>query len=260
MEIFKAVEVTDGAGVRLLRYIGTPHLREIDPFLLLDEFKSDSPEDYKAGFPPHPHRGFQTLTYMIQGRFEHRDSTGERSTLESGHLQWMNAGKGVIHSEMPLMENGKLWGFQLWLNNPAKFKMSTPFYYNYRVQTLVEEEGLKIMDLVGKPVKKRGFYPLTYLHLELKSRRRFEIELEPEANSFIALSEGFLNLNGMELPETHIAVFRAAKVSLRAERDAVLLLGSARALGEPIVRWGPFVMNTPEEIEQAVRDFRANVY
>ncbi|RLJ69864.1 hypothetical protein BCF55_0121 [Hydrogenivirga caldilitoris] len=259
MRIYPAIKVTDGAGVKLRRYIGTSYLRELDPFLLLDEFKSSDPEDYTAGFPEHPHRGFQTLTYMIRGRFKHRDSTGAEGVLEDGWLQWMNAGRGVIHSEMPLMKEGLLWGFQLWLNNPKEKKLSEPFYFNFRAREIVRAEGIRVLDLVGEPYRERGFYPLTYLHVELEEGKEYAIELPPENNTFIALSEGRLYLKGTEVKPESVAVFKGG-VEVIALEKSVFLLGSAKPLGEPIARYGPFVMNTPEEIEEAIRDYREGLF
>ncbi len=258
VEIFPAVEVFDGAGVRLKRYIGTQYIRELDPFLLLDEFKSQNPEDYRAGFPQHPHRGFQTLTYMIKGRFKHEDSTGAEGILKDGWLQWMNAGSGVIHSEMPIMENGFLWGFQLWLNNPSKLKMSDPFYYNFPAEEIEMTETYRVINLVGKPMKENGFYPFTYLHIELKKGAEYGIKLEKENNSFIALSEGKLRIlpQDVEIPFSHLAVIKGDEIRIVAEENSVFLFASAKPLNEPIARWGPFVMNTMEEIERTIEDYR----
>lgn len=255
VQIYPAVELTDGAGVRLKRYIGTTYLRELDPFLLLDEFKSSDPADYTAGFPEHPHRGFQTLTYMIKGKFRHKDSTGAEGILEDGWLQWMNAGKGVIHSEMPLMKEGLLWGFQLWLNNPKEKKLSEPFYFNFRAEEVIIAEGVRVLDLVGEPYREKGFYPLTYLHVELGKEEEYAVELPSDNNTFIALSEGKLSLKEVEVRPTNVAVFRGG-AEVKALENSVFLIGSAKPLGEPVVRYGPFVMNTQEEIERALKDYR----
>ncbi|WP_457599904.1 pirin family protein [Hydrogenivirga sp.] len=252
MRIYVPAEVRDGAGVRLRRYIGAGELRELDPFLLLDEFKSSDPEDYIGGFPEHPHRGFQTLTYMIRGRFKHRDSTGAEGVLEGGWLQWMNAGRGVLHSELPLMEKGFLWGFQLWLNNPREKKNSEPFYHNFPAELIEDSPRRKIIDLVGPPMRYEGFYPLTYLHVELKEEGDFKFSPTKGNNTFVALSEGEVLINSREVTAPALIV-PEGDFEVRALRDAVFLVGSARLLGEPVARWGPFVMNTMEEIEETIR-------
>ncbi len=255
MRLFPAVRTTDGAGVRLRRYIGTNLLRDLDPFLLLDEIKSGDPEEFSGGFPDHPHRGFQTLTYMVRGRLKHRDSTGSEDTLEEGWVQWMNAGRGVIHSEMPVEGTGSLWCFQLWINNPRSLKMSEPFYRNFPVRILEASEERKVIDLVGDPLRKEGFYPVTCLHVYLRSGSHFSLDLPEENNTFLALSEGRLRAKAVEVPRGHVAVTKGG-VEVEALEDSNFLLCSAKPLGEPIVRWGPFVMNTWEEIDQAVKDLR----
>ncbi len=255
MKVFPAVEVIDGAGVRIRRYIGA-FPREIDPFLLLDEIKSSNPEDYRAGFPPHPHRGFQTITYMVKGRFRHKDSSGGEGVLEEGWVQWMNAGRGVVHSEMPLTDKGLLWGFQLWINNPASQKMSEPFYHSYPARRKTISEGVVLSDLVGDVMKEKGFYPLIYLHIQMDEGKTFKIDLPEENTTFVAVSEGIIELNGEEIRKGHLVVPECGKITIRSVSRSHLLLGSARPLREPIVRWGPFVMNSEEEIKRAVEDFR----
>ncbi len=254
MKVYPAVSTVDGAGVKLKRYIGTAYIRELDPFLLLDEIKSSDPKDYSAGFPDHPHRGFQTLTYMLRGRLKHRDSTGAEEVLEEGWLQWMNAGRGVIHSEMPFGEGSTFWGFQLWLNNPKEEKLSEPFYRSYPAKVLKEEEGIRILDL-AYPIRKEGFYPVLYLHVELAKGKEFKLSPEKDNNTFIALCEGRILIDGGEVGACSLIV-PEENVNIKALEDSLFLIGSARPLNEPIARYGPFVMNTFEEIEQAIRDYR----
>ncbi len=255
MKVYPTAEVIDGAGVRIRRYIGTMHIKELDPFLLLDEIKSQDPKDYIKGFPEHPHRGFQTLTFMIKGSLLHTDSEGNQQVLKEMWLQWMNAGRGVVHSEMPLTEKGLLWGFQLWLNNPKEKKMSEPFYYSFPA-VLSEESNLhRVWNLVGEPIKERGFYPLTCLFVELKRGAQFNLMPQEGQSSFIALSEGSLLINSARVDAPSLAVLEGNTL-LSALKDASFLFGSARPLGEPVVRWGPFVMSSQEEIIQAIKEYR----
>ncbi len=257
LHTFPVLEVFDGAGVKIKRYIGTPHLRELDPFLLLDEIKSDKKEDFSAGFPDHPHRGFQTLTYVINGRIKHRDTAGNEGILADGELQWMNAGKGVIHSEVPTPDTDRLWGFQLWLNNPSILKMSEPFYYTYKATPIELSERRKVINLATGLIKDKGFYPLEYLHIELQEGEEFIYQPQARNNNFIALCEGQVVVNGKIFTGAVLIVF-ANKIKIEVLKPCFLLLGSAKPLGEPVVRYGPFVMNTQEEILQAIRDLKEN--
>jgi redox-sensitive bicupin YhaK (pirin superfamily) len=259
--IFPGMEVRDGAGVRLKRYIGSPYLNYLDPFPLLDEFKSDNPDDYIAGFPPHPHRGFQTLTYMISGDFEHWDSTGSKGNLTSGGLQWMNAGSGVIHSEMPKMKNGLLWGFQLWLNSPAKEKMSDPFYHNFKALE-INERNFKINLLSGefKDINQTNlaYYPFLYIDVRISEGEKFEFEIPDKTNCFCLVSEGLIELpENVRIRDGFIGVLSDGnKIKFTALKNSVVLIGCAQPLNEPVARWGPFVMNTKEEIYQAIEDYQ----
>ncbi len=259
--IFPGIEVRDGAGVLLKRYIGSPYLNYLDPFPLLDEFKSDNPDDYIAGFPPHPHRGFQTLTYMISGDFEHWDSTGSKGNLTSGGLQWMNAGSGVIHSEMPKMKNGLLWGFQLWLNSPAKEKMSDPFYHNFKAIE-INEKDTKINLLSGEFEDLKqinlAYYPFLYIDVRISGGEEFDFEVPDKMTCFCVVSEGLIELpENVKIREGLIAVLSEGnKIKFTAFKNSVVIIGCAQPLNEPIVRWGPFVMNTKEEIYQAIEDYQ----
>ena len=259
--IFPGIDVIDGAGVRLKRYIGTSYLNYLDPFLLLDEFKSDNPNDYIAGFPPHPHRGFQTLTYMISGDFEHWDSTGSKGNLTSGGLQWMNAGSGVIHSETPKMKSGLLWGFQLWLNSPAEEKMSDPFYHNFKAIE-INEKDIKINLLSGEFWGSKqinlAYYQFSYIDVRLSEGKGFEFELPDKTNCFCVVSEGLIEFpENVKIKEgTLVVLSDGNKVKFNALKNSVVIIGYAPALNEPIARWGPFVMNTKEEIYQAIADYQ----
>jgi Pirin-related protein len=257
--IFPAVEVIDGAGVKLKRYIGNQYVNVVDPFLLLDEFKSSDEKDWIAGFPSHPHRGFQTLTYMISGKFEHKDSTGSHSILLSSGLQLMNAGSGVIHSEMPAMEKGFLWGFQLWINLPRKYKMSDPFYFNFYSQVEEEREGIKVIDLVGKPMRENSFFDLIYKHIEMEKESEFKMEIPKSYSTFIVVSEGKIRIlpEKVIIPQEKLAVIEGNYLWIFAQEKSHIIFASAPPIREPIARWGPFVMNTKEEIIQAIEDYQS---
>lgn len=256
--IVPGLELLEGAGVKVRRYIASPHLDHLDPFLLLDEIRSSDPRDYVAGFPTHPHRGFQTLTYMIEGKFAHEDSTGSKGTLRSGGLQWMNAGSGVLHSEMPLMKDGQLWGYQLWLNAPSREKWSDPFYRDFRAME-VREGDVRERLLAGGEQENLAFYPVLYEDVRLEEGATFERELPKEMNAFAVVAEGEVAMGpaGVRVPGHHLAVLGDGDaLTLEARKDSTVLLGGARPIGEPISRWGPFVMNTREEIAKAIEDFR----
>ncbi len=259
--VIPSIEVFDGAGVRLRRYIGSPYLNYLDPFLLLDEFKSDDPNDYIAGFPPHPHRGFQTLTYMINGEFEHKDSTGSTGKLTSGGLQWMNAGSGVIHSEMPLMKEGLLWGYQLWINSPAKEKMSDPFYYNFKAIELNKgDTKINLLSGAFDEIKQKSWtnYPIVYLDVRLTKGSDFKYEVSETMNVFCIVSEGKIKFSdGAELKQHQLAILTKGNlIQFAALEDSIILIGCGEPLNEPVARWGPFVMNTKEEIIQAIEDYQ----
>lgn len=259
LHILPGMEGVEGAGVRIRRYIGAPMLDRLDPFLLLDEIRSDDPLDYEAGFPTHPHRGFQTLTYMVEGKFRHEDSTGSKGTLAAGGLQWMNAGSGVLHSEMPLMRDGRLWGYQLWLNAPAREKWSDPFYRNFQAREVREDEVRQRL-LAGGEQENHAHYPVLYEEVRLKAGASFRRGVPREMNGFVVVADGEVALGpqGVSVPERHIAVLGPGDaLALEARRDSVALLAAAPPLREPVARWGPFVMNTREEIAKAVEDYRA---
>lgn len=259
---------SDGAGVRLTRVLTQDLQRRLDPFLMLDAFGSDDPDDYIAGFPDHPHRGFETITYMIAGRMLHRDSGGHEGLLQNGGMQWMTAGRGVVHSEIPQQESGVMEGFQLWLNLPASEKLREPWYRDVQAQEIPRlrtAQGVDVSVLAGRSggvvgaVEREHTAPL-YLDLHLPAGSRFEQPLDPGHNAFVYVYRGELSITGQAVPAQRMAILvnaaQADGVVLEAGVDTRALLVAGRPLREPIVQYGPFVMNTQQEIFEAVRDFR----
>ena len=260
---------SDGAGVKLTRVLTQDLQRRLDPFLMLDAFGSDKPDDYIAGFPDHPHRGFETVTYMIAGRMLHRDSAGNEGLLGNGDVQWMTAGRGVIHSEIPQQEQGVMEGFQLWLNLPARDKMSEPWYRdiaNAALPQFTTPEGVKVTVIAGEShgvtgaVTREATQPL-YLDLHLPAGSQFEQPLPAGHNAFLYVYRGAVTLDGQAVSAQRMAILAnepgADGVRLNASADAKAILIAGRPLGEPIAQYGPFVMNTEAEIYQAIQDFRA---
>jgi redox-sensitive bicupin YhaK (pirin superfamily) len=257
---------SDGAGVKLTRVLTQPLQRRLDPFLMLDAFGTDNPDDYIGGFPDHPHRGFETVTYMIAGRMRHRDSAGHEGLLQNGGVQWMTAGRGVIHSELPEQEEGRMEGFQLWLNLPSRDKMSAPWYRDIQGTEIPEftAPGLTVRVIAGESqgvtgaVQREGTQPL-YLDLHLAAGTHFAQPLPAEHNAFVYVYRGQVVVNGTEVPAGRMAILRneGDGVALQAGPDSRALLIAGRPLNEPIAQYGPFVMNTQQEIFQAVEDFRA---
>lgn len=260
---------SDGDGVRLTRLLTQDLQRRLDPFLMLDLFGSDTAADYIGGFPDHPHRGFETITYMLEGRMRHRDSAGNEGLLQNGGVQWMTAGRGVIHSEMPEQEEGRMEGFQLWLNLPAKDKMCPPWYRDIPVEQLpvVQGEGVSVRVIAGevagvKAVVAREATAPLYLDVHLQPGARFAQALPPEHNAFVVVYRGSLKVGGSELTRARMAILGNAPgsdgVELQAGPEgAKAILVAGRPLREPIAQYGPFVMNTREELMQAVHDFQA---
>ena len=259
---------SDGAGVKLTRVLTQPLQRRLDPFLMLDAFGSDNPDDYIAGFPDHPHRGFETITYMIAGRMRHRDSAGHEGLLENGGVQWMTAGRGVIHSEIPQQEAGVMEGFQLWLNLPASEKMSAPWYRDFAAAELprfVTDAGVDVTVIAGEShgvtgaVTREATAPL-YLDLHLPAGARFEQPLPAGHNAFVYAYRGEVRIGAETLPAQRMAILandaEADGVVIEATGEAKVLLIAGRPLNEPIAQYGPFVMNTDQEIYQALNDFR----
>ena len=266
-QLVTAVLTSDGAGVRLKRSIGTPALRNLDPFLMLDHFSSDDPNDYIAGFPPHPHRGFITFTYMIEGDMEHEDSMGNKGNLGPGGAQWMKAASGVIHSEMPKQENGVMHGFQLWINLPATNKMDTPAYQEYTAEAfpIVETYAAKVKVVIGdfkgaaSPIQDE-ITQVNYLDVELKPQQRFEHALAESNNTFLYVFAGEGQVNGQQAAVDELLTLPAGADVVAGEEGVRFLLVSGKPIGEPIAQGGPFVMNTREEIDQAMRDYQSNSF
>ena len=263
-----AMATSEGAGVTVQRTIGTPALRNYDPFVMLDYFSSDNPNEYIAGFPSHPHRGFNTFTYMIDGHMEHKDSMGNTGDLGPGNAQWMKAASGVIHSEMPKQENGLMRGFQLWVNLPAANKMDTPEYQEYDSDAfpVVETPDYSIKIIIGKfdnqssPIQD-DISHVAYFDVQVKAGKRFQHELPAENNSFLYVFEGDGQLNGQTVPLNTMVVLGAEDQTpdfTAGAQGARFVVISGKPINESIVQYGPFVMNTKEEIDQAMRDFQSN--
>jgi len=272
VKIITGQATSDGAGVRLSRVIGTPALDHFDPFLLLDEFKSDKPDDYLAGFPDHPHRGFETVTYMLAGSMRHKDHVGNQGELVAGSVQWMTAGRGIIHSEMPIQKDGLMWGFQLWVNLPARDKMTAPRYQDIppdKIPEVALADGVRARVIAGEaggvygPVEGITTQPL-YLDVTMAPRARLSHELPAGHNAFAYVYDGRVRFGpaeggGAEMLSTgRLAVLGDGERLSAATGDghARFLLLAARPLREPIARYGPFVMNTREEIVRAVEDYQ----
>jgi hypothetical protein len=263
-QLLKAIEVTEGAGVTVHRTIGTPGLRNLDPFLMLDYFNSDNPNDYIAGFPDHPHRGFITLTYMLDGYMLHRDSMGNEGNLRSGGAQWMKAASGVIHSEMPKQANGLMRGFQLWVNLPAREKMSAPEYQEFSADKfpVVEADGARVKILSGTfqgatgPIRDE-FTGVQYRDIELPANRSFTHPLDAALRGFVYVYEGDLTVNGTRLPQHSFAVLDDGdSLQVQAGKNgARFIVVAGKPLGEPIVQYGPFVMTSMDEIKQAIAEY-----
>ena len=266
-KIIDPIPASDGAGVKLKRSIGVEP-NYFDPFLMLDEFGSENKDDYVAGFPAHPHRGIETVTYMLAGEFEHKDSTGGKGRMTAGDVQWMKTGSGIIHSEMPAMKEGKLHGFQLWINMPAKYKMNKPeyIYIDSKKMSIHKDEDKQVKVIAGKfekaeaPVKKHNVEPI-YFDVELNENKYFKFKLPKTHNSFIYLIEGEIkigkNKHNQIKGSTLILLNSGEELNISAETKAKFLLISGKPIGEQIARGGPFVMNTKEEITQAISDYQS---
>lgn len=269
-QIIPALETSDGAGVRIKRSIGQQQNIRLDPFLMLDEFGSAETADYIAGFPSHPHRGFETVTYMIEGHMLHEDHLGNRGDLRNGGVQWMTAGRGIIHSEMPQQEEGVMRGFQLWLNLPAAEKMTEAGYRDIQPEEIPEIvfEGGKVkliagnMEIEGQlhegSVADRSTQPI-YADIHLESGASVTLPVPEGHNAMLYLYEGTAGLadRALQRSAANILGNNGDRIALTAgESGARLLLIAGKPIGEPVVQYGPFVMNTREEIEQTLRDYR----
>ena len=277
--VVKGMPTSDGAGVKLRRVIGQPQLPDLDPFLMLDEFGTDKAEDYIAGFPDHPHRGFETVTYMLDGRMRHRDNHGNEGVLVPGSVQWMTAGRGLVHSEMPEQQEGRMRGFQLWLNLPASEKMTAPKYQEFgpeRIPTAYPAAGVTAKVIAGRVAGIVGpiFQPATdptYLDVALEPAATFVQALPKDYAAFLYVFEGVIEVGpgpGSGQVRTHeLAVLgegeeiRLRGVSAGADgRTARAILVAGRPLREPVAKYGPFVMNTREELQQAFADFQSGKF
>ena len=264
-QIIKPISASDGAGVKLKRSIGVEP-NYFDPFLMLDEFGSENRDDYIGGFPPHPHRGIETVTYMLAGEFEHEDSTGAKGKMKPGDVQWMKTGSGIIHSEMPAMTDGKLHGFQLWINMPAKLKMNKPEYIYIDSEKInVHKDGDKEVKIIaGKfenfegPVKGHNVEPI-YFDIELKKDKNFEHILPFTHNTFVYLINGEIEIGDKKHHKvsgsTLLLLSKGETLKVNAKSNSKFLLISGKPINEEIARGGPFVMNTKAEILQAVQDY-----
>ncbi|MDO8926326.1 MAG: pirin family protein [Sideroxyarcus sp.] len=266
--LVEGVATSDGAGVSLTRVLTGKLQRRLDPFLMLDAFGSDDPDEYIAGFPDHPHRGFETITYMLHGRMRHRDSAGHEGLLENGGMQWMIAGRGAIHSEMPEQENGVMEGFQLWLNLPAANKMSTPWYKDFPTSEIPEyttPDGATVRVIAGSSngvagAMTRETTEPVYLDIHLPAGASFATALPATHNAFVYVYRGAVQVGDTQVSAQRMGILGntpgADGLALTASEDARLILVAGKPLDEPIVQYGPFVMNTQEEIHQALDDYR----
>ncbi|NBS11511.1 MAG: pirin family protein [Gammaproteobacteria bacterium] len=267
VRVVRGRHVTDGAGVNICRVIGIPGADYVDPFLMLDDFRNDDPDGYIAGFPPHPHRGFETVTYMLKGRMRHRDSAGNQGLLEGGSVQWMTAGRGILHSEMPEQTDGAMWGFQLWLNLPQRDQMAPPGYQDIPAAQITEftQDGVAVRLVAGNLFGHWGpaqtFYPVVMADFALPAGGSLGVPL-PKGDTVIAFCfEGTLSVGDRTLVDGDLAI---------AGREGVLhltggqtggraLVLSAQPLGEPIARHGPFVLATEQELRQAFLDYQMGI-
>ena len=268
-QVIAGQATSDGAGVKLTRVLTQDLQRRLDPYLMLDAFASDNPDDYIAGFPDHPHRGLETVTYMIAGRMLHRDSAGHEGLLQNGGVQWMTAGRGLIHSEIPQQERGVMEGFQLWLNLPRTEKMRAPWYKDFQTHELPQfttDSGVAVTVIAGEShgvagaVQRETTQPL-YLDVHLPAGARFEQAIPENHNAFVYVYRGDVDIADTTVPTQRMALLsndaNADGVIIRANTLSRLLIVSGKPLKEPIVQYGPFVMNTEQEIYEAVSDMRS---
>ena len=272
--LYAGVDTQDGAGVKLTRVLTQQLQERLDPYLMLDNFKSHNPDDYVAGFPNHPHRGFETITYMITGRMRHRDSAGNEGLLQNGGVQWMTAASGVIHSELPEQENGAMEGFQLWLNLPAKDKMNDPWYKDFQSDDLPKystEDGVDVTVIAGQShgiegAVTRDITEPSYLDIYLPAGTSFSQAIPADHNAFVFVYRGTIEIAGETVPTKTMAILEnnadtdGVAITADSSEDTKVILITGRPLGEPIVQYGPFVMNNQQEIMQAVTDFQSGKF
>lgn len=266
----RGMPASDGAGVKLTRVIGTPQLEMLDPFLMLDEFGTDRAEDYLAGFPDHPHRGFETVTYMLDGRMRHKDNHGNEGVLVPGSVQWMTAGRGLVHSEMPEQHEGRMRGFQLWVNLPAAEKMTQPRYQEFapeRIPLLQPAQGVQVKVIAGRvgdvdgPIRQPATEPV-YLDIELAPQATWQYELPEEHNAFVYAFEGEGvvgegdDARPLAAQELGVLIGGSRFTIAAGDKGVRVILVAGRPLREPVARYGPFVMNTKEQVMQAFVDFQ----
>ena len=268
-QVVNGLAASDGDGVQLTRIIGSPHLNMLDPFIMLDAFGSDEPQDYIGGFPSHPHRGFETVTHMLAGKMRHKDNKGNSGVIESGGVQWMTAGRGIIHSEMPEQEEGLLAGFQLWVNLPASEKMIKPMYQEFSADKITEEHfGISSsMNVIAgetqagtKGVINNQYVDPLYWDVSLNKTDQFMEQVTEGHNAFIYVIDGSINIGSMNksLSKSQLAVLEDGDTFLiSATENARFLVVAGRPLNEPIARGGPFVMNTKEQLQQAFTDYQS---
>ena len=270
IKIINPITASDGAGVKLKRSIGVDP-NYFDPFLMLDEFGSENKDDYIGGFPAHPHRGIETVTYMLEGEFEHQDSTGAKGKMKPGDVQWMKTGSGIIHSEMPAMSSGKLHGFQLWINMPAKLKMNKPdyIYIDSEKISIHKDKNKHVKIIAGKyakvegPVKGHNIEPV-YFDVELNKDKEFNYNLPSTHNTFIYLISGEIEIGKKKHDKvkdsTLILLSKGENLKVKAKSNTKFLVISGKPINEEIARGGPFVMNTKAEILQAVQDYHNGTF
>ncbi|GLS03729.1 hypothetical protein GCM10007860_08740 [Chitiniphilus shinanonensis] len=270
--VVNGMPTSDGAGVKLTRVLTHDLQRRLDPFLMLDAFKSDQADDYIAGFPDHPHRGFETVTYMLAGRMRHRDNAGNEGLLQNGGVQWMTTGRGIVHSELPEQEDGLMEGFQLWVNLPGRNKMTEPGYRDIPAEQIPEfalDGGGALKLIAGQlgdaegAVTRPDTEPL-YLDLAIPAGGEYRVAIPAGHNAFVYVYRGALTVGELDRPlrvqQMGVLGNEGDGVWLKSDVDTRLILVSGKPLNEPIAQWGPFVMNTREEVQQAVYDFNAGLF
>ena len=262
MKVINGQKVSDGAGVKLNRVIGTSELDNVDPFLLLDEFKSDNKDDYIAGFPMHPHRGIDTITYMLEGSFTHRDSRGNEGMLNNGEVQWMTAGKGILHEEMPAMTEGQLWGYQLWINLPAKSKMIEPKYRHIKACEIpvIKKDGMEVRliagEFAGKTGAVEGHFPVDYMDIRLNDST---YEIKAKGTNLVYVHTGSVQVisagEQVKVVAGNLCLIEEVESIQVYGGEAGILFISSNPLKEPVARYGPIVMNNMDEVLKAIDDF-----